>query len=157
MKKTPGKDSTTIFGVSVGGKDGLLEDNGGRGPGRPRYGQHHLHRLKPLLIQLPQQHHHHPSSCVMNILFISLSRASLYQTGEWFDKETAFHFTSLSWRQMRVDRALSVGLSGWRPNYDTGTDSAVWITTDKTSSCIKNNKVWCHTTSKYVWTEHQHA
>ena len=68
MKKTPGIDSTTIFGVSVGGKDGLLEDNGGRGPGRPRYGQHHLHRLKPLLIQLPQQHHHHPSSCVMNIL-----------------------------------------------------------------------------------------
>ena len=57
---------------------------------------------------------------------------------------------------MRVDRALSVGLSGRRPNYDTDivytdtvdtdtvdtdtddtdTDSAVRITTDKTSSCI---------------------
>ena len=57
---------------------------------------------------------------------------------------------------MRVDSTLSVGLSRRRPNYDTDTvytdsvdtdtddtdtndtdtDSAVQITTDKTSSCI---------------------
>ena len=88
-------------------EDELLEDNDGSVPGRPQYGQHHLHRLKPLLIQLPQQQ----NPFILCNEYLLISRAFENTTAP-SDKETAFHYTSLSWRQMRVNRTLSVGPSG---------------------------------------------
>ena len=52
-------------------EDELLEDNDGSVPGRPQYGQHHLHRLKPLLIQLPQQQ----NPFILCIEYLLISRA----------------------------------------------------------------------------------
>ena len=112
----------------MGGEDGLLEDNGGRGPGRPPYGQHQLHRLKPLLIQLPQQHHH-PSSCVMNIL-LSLCPGPL-----WIKQEN-----DLTKKRLFISQ-VSLG-----NDIDTDTDDTDTVYTD--ANYTDTNTVYTHANKK---------
>ena len=138
MRSTPGKEPVS---VSVGGKSSCDQPTKSpwgqwrEGPRRPRYGQHRLHQLKRLLIQLPQQHQQRPLILCNEYPLIQLTLStpifikqhfgpSSVSTKTWpFYKETTFHFTRSSWREIRVDRGLSVLLSGRRPNYDTDTGS----------------------------------
>ena len=131
MKNTPGKGCTIYeVGVSVGGWSPWGQ--WWEGPGRPRYGQHCLHQLKPLLIHLPQ---HQPFIlCNEYPLIFGVLENSLKQQ---HNKRNSFSFhDSLLESNESGQRALSVGLSGRRPNYDTDTDSTVQITIDRTNMDI---------------------
>ena len=91
----------------------------------PRYGQHRLHQLKRLLIQLPQQHQQRPLILCNEYPLNQPTLSTIICINQHFCpsyKETTFHLPRASWRQIRVDRGLSVLLSGRRPNYDTDID-----------------------------------